>query len=260
MAGTNPGVLRYLRNNPLARGLGRYAGRNVPRAIGREVSSILGGTLSSLIPGALGVPSGGATLLTVPAAYYAGSSGATALYETVMNNLLGTDNPVIARKTEPVVIEEKPNKSVPEEITDAELAALNETIQPIVPESVNPPPPQAPRSESGSSAALPGQDSVLSTPSGMQSELLKEATTMRRAKEMKELGITGGDEAMNKGSAMHTWLSTHGDMADNLIRDKRMREVRIAREFGRDLPTDARGLDGQMGNFEAFRANREEFA
>lgn len=87
----------------------------------------------------------------------------------------------------------------------------------------------------------------------MQSELLKEATTMRRAKEMKELGITGGDEAMNKGTPMHTWLSTHGELADNLIRDKRMREVRIAREFDRDLPTDARGLDGQMGNFEAFR-------
>lgn len=124
---------------------------------------------------------------------------------------------------------------------------------PIVPESVNPPAPQVPRVESGSSAALPGRDSVLSTPNNMQSELLKEATTMRRAKEMKELGITGGDEAMNKGSAMHKWLSIHGDMADNLIRDKRMREVRLAREFDRDLPTDARELDGQMGNFEAFR-------
>ena len=139
------------------------------------------------------------------------------------------------------------------EMTDAELAALNETIQPIVPESVNPPAPVPPRVESGSSAALPGRDSVLSTPNNMQSELLKEATTMRRAKEMKELGITGGDEAMNKGSKMYKWLSIHGDMADNLIRDKRMREVRLAREFDRDLPIDARGLDGQMGNFEAFR-------
>ena len=101
--------------------------------------------------------------------------------------------------------------------------------------------------------ALTNQEPVSSTPNNMQSELLKEATTMRRAKEMKELGITGGDEAMNKGSAMHTWLNTHGELADNLIRDKRMREVRIAREFDRDLPTDARGLDGQMGNFEAFR-------
>jgi len=100
--------------------------------------------------------------------------------------------------------------------------------------------------------AVENQEPVSPTPNNMQSELLQEATTMRRAKEMKELGIHGGDEAMNKESAMHKWLSTHGELADNLIRDKRMREVRVAREFDRDLPTDARGLDGQMGNFEAF--------
>ena len=107
------------------------------------------------------------------------------------------------------------------------------------------------------SPTVANQEPVSSTSNNMQSELLKEATTMRRAKEMKELGIHGGGEAMNKGSAMHTWLSTHGELADNLIRDKRMREVRVAREFDRDPPTDARGLDGQMGNFEAFNANRQ---
>ena len=91
----------------------------------------------------------------------------------------------------------------------------------------------------------------------MQSELLKEAMTMRRAKEMAELGIYGGEQAMTKGSDMYKWVQTHGDLADDLIRDKRMKEVRIARMFGRDLPTDAAGMDGQKGNFEAFEGMRE---
>jgi len=91
----------------------------------------------------------------------------------------------------------------------------------------------------------------------MQSELLKDAMTMRRAKEMAELGIHGGEQATTKGSDMYEWVRTHGDLADDLIRDKRMKEVRIARMFGRDLPTDAAGMDGQMGNFEAFEGMRE---
>ncbi len=115
----------------------------------------------------------------------------------------------------------------------------------------------SPPPETRPPAARPGQEPVSPTPNNMESELLKEATTMRRAKEMKELGIHGGDEAMNKESPMHIWLSNHGELADNLIRDKRMREVRLARKFDRDLPTDARGIDGQMGNFEAFNANRQ---
>jgi hypothetical protein len=266
----SPGFLQRLGkmfNNPFVQGsidvggrllLGEPVDEIIPQVGGGMAGSALGSKLGSRF-GLPGVLIGG------PVGYFLGSYLGGVLDESIepqipmsrtgVSGLTDYLNNIPDRKTEPVVIKEKPNNSVPEEITDAELAALNEKIQPIVPESVNPP-----RSESGSSAALPGQDSVLSTPSGMQSELLKEATTMRRAKEMKELGITGGDEAMNKRSAMHTWLSNHGDMADNLIRDKRMREVRIAREFGRDLPTDARGLDGQMGNFEAFRANREEFA
>ena len=118
-----------------------------------------------------------------------------------------------------------------------------------------------PEREQGSTAALPGQSTTLSTPKtegdDMQSELLKDAMTMRRAKEMAELGIYGGEQATTKGSDMYKWVQTHGDLADNLIRDKRMKEVRIARMFGRDLPTDAAGMDGQMGNFEAFEGMRE---
>lgn len=118
-----------------------------------------------------------------------------------------------------------------------------------------------PEREQGSTAALPGQSTTLSTPKtegdDMQSELLKDAMTMRRAKEMAELGIYGGEQATTKGSDMYKWVHTHGDLADDLIRDKRMKEVRIARMFGRDLPTDAAGMDGQMGNFEAFEGMRE---
>ena len=120
---------------------------------------------------------------------------------------------------------------------------------------------EEPVREQGSAAALPGQSTTLSTPKAegddMQSELLKEAMTMRRAKEMAELGIYGGDQATTKGSKMYEWVRTHGDLADDLIRDKRMKEVRIARMFGRDLPTDAAGMDGQKGNFEAFEGMRE---
>ncbi|MGB0359483.1 MAG: hypothetical protein ACPGC4_06535 [Litorivicinaceae bacterium] len=118
-----------------------------------------------------------------------------------------------------------------------------------------------PEREQGSTAALPGQSTTLSTPKtegdDMQSELLKDAMTMRRAKEMAELGIYGGEQATTKGSKMYQWVHNHGDLADDLIRDKRMKEVRIARMFGRDLPTDAAGMDGQMGNFEAFEGMRE---
>lgn len=152
--------------------------------------------------------------------------------------------PPVAQETE-----EKNSKS------DPELMALYEKIkgQLLDPRiQIGRSDPFAPFSDKSDEVNPPLPEPVSSTPNNMQSELLQEATTMRRAKEMKELGITGGDEAMNKGSAMHTWLSTHGELADNLIRDKRMREVRVAREFDRDLPTDARGLDGQMGNFEAF--------
>ena len=157
--------------------------------------------------------------------------------------------PPVARETE-----EKNNKS------DPELMALYEEIkgQPLDPRiKIGRSDPFAPFSDKPDEVNPPLPEPVSPTPNNMESELLKEATTMRRAKEMKELGIHGGDEAMNKGSAMHTWLSTHGDLADNLIRDKRMREVRVAREFDRDLPTDARGLDGQRGDFEVFKVNRE---
>jgi len=271
----SPGVLQRLGkmfNNPFVQGSidvgGRLlAGEPVDEIIPQVGGGMAGSSLGSRLGSRFGLPG---VLIGGPVGYFLGSylggvldgsiEPQVPMSRTGVGNLTDYLNNIPDRKTEPVVIKEEPNKSVPEEITDAELAALNETIQPIVPESVNPPAPQTPRVESGSTAALPGRDPVLSTPNNMQSELLKEATTMRRAKEMKELGITGGDEAMDKRSAMYTWLSTHGDMADNLIRDKRMREVRIAREFGRDLPTDARGMDGQMGNFEAFRANREEFA
>ena len=129
------------------------------------------------------------------------------------------------------------------------------------PESVAPTVSEEPVREQGSAAALPGQSTTLSTPKAegddMQSELLKDAMTMRRAKEMAELGIYGGEQATTKGSDMYKWVQTHGDLADDLIRDKRMKEVRIARMFGRDLPTDAAGMDGQMGNFEAFEGMRE---
>lgn len=129
------------------------------------------------------------------------------------------------------------------------------------PESVAPTVSEEPVREQGSAAALPGQSTTLSTPKAegvdMQSELLKDAMTMRRAKEMAELGIYGGDQATTKGSKMYQWVHNHGDLADDLIRDKRMKEVRIARMFGRDLPTDAAGMDGQMGNFEAFEGMRE---
>ena len=129
------------------------------------------------------------------------------------------------------------------------------------PESVAPTVSEEPVREQGSAAALPGQSTTLSTPKAegddMQSELLKDAMTMRRAKEMAELGIYGGEQATTKGSDMYKWVQTHGDLADDLIRDKRMKEVRIARMFGRDLPTDAAGMEGQMGNFEAFEGMRE---
>lgn len=118
-------------------------------------------------------------------------------------------------------------------------------------------PSEEPKREQGSSGTLPGRDTTLSTPKtqgvDMQSELLKDAMTMRRAKEMAELGIYGGKQAMTKNSDMYRWVHNHGDLADDLIRDKRMKEVRIARMFGRDLPTDPAGMDGQMGNFEAMR-------
>ncbi len=278
MAAQSPGFFQRLSGfgkylgNPLVQGSIDVGGRLlagqpvdeiIPQAGGGMAGSLLGLKIGSRFgpPGAL-IGSG--------AGYFLGSylGGAldgsiepqTPMSRTGVSGLTDYLNNTPDRKIEPIGIEEKPTKYDTEKITDAELEALNKTIQPIVPESVNPLAPRAPRVESGSPAALPGRDPVLSTPNNMQSELLKEATTMRRAKEMKELGITGGDEAMNKGSAMHKWLSIHGDMADNLIRDKRMREVRIAREFDRDFPTDARGLDGQMGNFEALSANREKFA
>jgi len=288
----SPGFLRRLMglgkvlNHPLIQGSvdvagGLFFGAPVDEIIPQVGGGMAGSALGAKVGSRFGLPG---VLIGGPVGYFLGSylGGAldgsiepqTPMSRTGVSGLTDYLNNIPDRKTEPVVIKKNPINSVPKgydgyrgpggapgsgEMTDEELAALNETIQPIVPESVNPPAPQAPRVESGSSAALPGRDSVLSAPNNMQSELLKEATTMRRAKEMKELGITGGDEAMNKGSAMHKWLSTHGDMADNLIRDKRMREVRLAREFDRDLPTDARGMDGQMGNFEAFRANRGEF-
>lgn len=116
-------------------------------------------------------------------------------------------------------------------------------METIYPESTPQPPSEEPVREQGSAAALPGQSTTLSTPKtegdDMQSELLKDAMTMRRAKEMAELGIYGGEQATTKGSKMYQWVHNHGDLADDLIRDKRMKEVRIARMFGRDLPTDA---------------------
>jgi hypothetical protein len=259
MAAQSPGFfqrlsgLNKLFSNPLIQGsidvggrllVGEPVDEIIPQVGGGMAGSALGAKVGSRfgIPGVLIGSTGGYFLGSYLGGVLDGSiEPQIPMSRTGVSGLTDYLNNAPDRKTEPVVIKKNPINSVPEgydgyrgpggapgseEITDAELAALNETIQPIVPESVNPPAPVPPRVESGSSAALPGRDSVLSTPNNMQSELLKEATTMRRAKEMKELGITGGDEAMNKGSAMHKWLSIHG----------------------------------QMGNFEAFRSNREEFA
>ena len=170
------------------------------------------------------------------------SSDGTGLALTTRTQRDASLQPPVAREAE-----EKNNKS------DPELMALYEEIkgQPLDPRiKIGRSDPFAPFSDKPDEVNPPLPEPVSPTPNNMESELLKEATTMRRAKEMKELGIHGGDEAMNKGSAMHTWLSTHGDLADNLIRDKRMREVRVAREFDREF-------DGTMGDFEAFKVNRE---
>ena len=250
MAGSNP-VLSYFKNNPLSGGaavLGtlwdarlipeemqkaRDEGRDPNRALVEALVGLASGGISAGVGTAMYAEPGdlfvaptiiGSTLYEVGDEY--GRKGTRKLLNFVLGEEEITSKPMANEKEPPV----------PEDITKEELERLNKTIVAPLPETRPP--------------TVVNQEPVPSTSNNMQSELLKEATTMRRAKEMKELGIHGGDEAMNEGSPMHTWLSTHGELADNLIRDKRMREVRVAREFDREF-------DGTMGDFEAFKVNRE---